>query len=37
VGILAGGNHQVHLRWQMIEQKGEGRVNRSSINQVVVV
>src|SRR5438876_11205009 len=35
--ILPGGDDQVHVWWQMIEQKGEGMVNRFGINHVVVV
>ncbi len=35
--ILTGGNHQVHPWWQVLEQKGEGIVNRSGINNVVVI
>ena len=36
-GILTGGDDQVHLRRQVLEQKGEGMVNRFGINHVVVV
>ena len=36
-GILTGGDDQVHLRRQVLEQKGEGSVNRFGINHVVVV
>src|SRR5207245_3304690 len=35
--ILTGGDDQVHLWWQMIEQKGEGLVNRFGLKHVVVV
>jgi len=35
--ILTGGDDQVHLGWQVLEQKGEGMVNRFGINHVVVV
>src|SRR3990172_4886909 len=35
--ILTGGNDQVHLWRQMLEQKGEGLVNRFGINKMVVV
>ena len=35
--ILAGGDDQVHLCGQVLEQKGESLVNRFGINQVVVV
>ena len=35
--ILTGGDDQVHLGRQVVEQKGEGLVNRCGINQVVVV
>ena len=35
--ILAGGDDQVHLRRQVLEQKGEGMVNRLGIDHVVVV
>ena len=37
MGILAGGNDQVHLWRQVLEQKGEGIVNRFGINHMVVV
>src|SRR6185503_19671993 len=37
VGILTGGDHQMQLGWQVFKQKGECRVNRQSIKQVVVV
>ena len=37
MGILTGGDSQVHLGRQMLEQKGEGFVNRFGINNVVVV
>ena len=35
--ILTGGDDQVHLRRQVLDQKGEGVVNRLGLNQVVVV
>ena len=35
--ILTGGDDQVHLRRQVLDQKGEGVVNRFGLNQVVVV
>ena len=35
--ILTGGNDQVHLRWQVFEQKGESMVNRFGLKHVVVV
>ena len=35
--ILAGGYDQVHLWWQVLEQKGESIINRFGINSVVVV
>src|ERR671915_1319014 len=35
--ILTGGDDQVHPWWQMLDQKGEGIVNRSGINNVVVI
>ena len=35
--ILTGGDDQVHLRRQVLEQKGEGIVNRFGIDHVVVV
>ena len=35
--ILTGGDDQVHLRRQVLEQKGEGFVNRFGIDHVVVV
>ena len=35
--ILTGGDDQVHLWRQVLEQKGEGIVNRFGINHVVVV
>ena len=37
MGILTGGDDQVHLWRQVLEQKGEGIVNRFGINHVVVV
>ena len=35
--ILTGGDDQVHLRRQVLDQKGEGVVNRLGVDQVVVV
>src|SRR3712207_6093634 len=35
--ILTGGYDQVHLWWQVLQQKAEGIVNRCGINDVVVV
>ena len=35
--ILTGGDDQVHLWRQVLEQKGQGLVNRFGINHVVVV
>ena len=35
--IGAGDDHQVQLRWQVREQKGERIINRSGINDMVVV
>ena len=35
--VLTGGDDQVHLWRQVLEQKGEGIVNRSGIDHVVVV
>ena len=35
--IFTGGDDQVHLRRQVLEQKGEGLVNRFGIDHVVVV
>ena len=35
--ILTGGDDQVHLRRQVLDQKGEGLVDRFGLNQVVVV
>jgi hypothetical protein len=35
--ILTGSDDQVHLRWQVLEHKGEGILNRLGINQVVIV
>ena len=35
--ILTGGDDQVHLRRQVLEQKGEGLVDRLGLNQMVVV
>ncbi len=35
--IFPGGYGQVHLRWQVLEQKGEGIVDRSGIDNVIVV
>jgi hypothetical protein len=37
VRILAGGDDQVHPRRQVLEQEGEGIVDRSGIDNVVVV
>ena len=34
---LTGGDHQMHVWWQVFNQKGESIVNRFGINQVVVV
>ena len=36
-GIFAGGDDQVHLGRQVLEQKGEGSVNRFGLDHVVVV
>ncbi len=35
--ILAGGDHQVQLWWQVLEQEGEGFADWLGINHVVVV
>ena len=35
--VLAGGDHQVHLRRQVIEQKGEGLVDWFRIDHVVII
>ncbi len=35
--ILTRGDDKVHLRWEVIEQKGEGLVYRFGVNQMVVV
>jgi hypothetical protein len=35
--IGAAGNDQVHLRWQVVEQKGDPLMDRLLVNQVVVV
>ena len=35
--ILTGGDDQVHLRRQVLEQKGKGFVNRFGINHMVVI
>ena len=35
--ILTGGDDQVHLWRQVLDQKGEGLVDRFGINHVVVV
>src|SRR5579884_494967 len=35
--IFASGNDQVHMWWQMLDEKGEGLVNRFGIKHVVVV
>src|SRR5512141_2615812 len=35
--ILAGGDDQVHLGWQVLEEKGEGIVNRFGINRMIVI
>jgi hypothetical protein len=32
--ILKGSDDQVHLWWQMLEQKSQGIVNQSGINDV---
>jgi len=37
LGILTGGDDQVHLQRLVLEQKGEGMVNGFGINHVVVV
>jgi hypothetical protein len=37
MGILASGDDQLHVWRQMLEQKGEGFVNRFGIKNVVVV
>src|SRR5687767_4545055 len=35
--VFTGGDDQVHLWWLVLEQKGEGLVNRFGINHVIVV
>ncbi len=35
--ILTGGDDQVHLWRQVLEQKGEGLVNRFGINHMVII
>ena len=35
--VLAGGDHQVHRRRQMLEQKGEGVVDGFGVDEVVVI
>ena len=35
--IFAGSDDQVHLRRQVLEQKGDGMVNRFGIDFVVIV
>ena len=35
--ILTGGDYEVHLRWQVFEQKGESVVNGLGLDQVIVV
>jgi hypothetical protein len=35
--IFAGGNDQVHVWWQVLDEIREGHVNRFGINHVVVV
>ena len=35
--IFAGGDDQVHVRWEMLEQKGESLVYRFDIQHVVIV
>jgi len=35
--ILTGGDHQVHPWWQVLEHKAEGFVNRTAIDNVVVI
>jgi len=37
MGILTGGDDQVHLWRQVLEQKGERLVNRWRIDHVVVI
>ena len=37
MGILPAGDDQVHLWRQVLEQKGEGFVNRFGINHMIVV
>ncbi len=35
--VFTGGDDQVHLRRQVLEQKGEGLVNRFGINHMVII
>src|SRR5450756_2378694 len=35
--ILTRGDYQVHRWWQVLEEKGEGIVNRFGINRMVVI
>ena len=35
--ILSGGDHQVHLRGQVLDQKGESIVNGFGINHMVII
>ena len=35
--VFTGGDNQMNLRRQMLEQKGEGLVDRFGVNHVVVV
>ena len=37
MGILTRGDDQVHRWWQVLEEKGEGIVNRFGIQYVVIV
>ena len=37
LGVFAGGDDEVHLGGQMLEQEGEGLVNRWRFDEVVVV
>jgi hypothetical protein len=37
VWIITGGDDQVHLWWQVLEQKGEGVVDGLGFDQVVVI
>ena len=35
--ILPGGDHQMHLWWQVIDQKGDGVVNPLVVHQIIII